>query len=153
MNAETKSAAAVPVEIRHWNTGAVLFRAEVDASLPATGGWRLGAALQVAANAGARLDGARLDGASLVGASLARTIGAFTVGYPDGFHLVVVRHADGIRIAAGCKWLTFAAAVKRFAGRDERQECRAALAYIRAVVEIKGWTLGEDPGTAEQTEV
>ena len=166
MTAKTK-AATVKVEIRHWYRDEVLFSAEVDATLSkgaqlkvalekaALDGARLdgarldgarldGARLDGASLVGARLDGARLVGASLVGASLVGALGIIDIGTPNGWRLVAVRHESGIMVAAGCRWFTFSAAVSHWRNRQDRKETRAALEYIRALCNIKGWKLGED---------
>ena len=166
MTAKTK-AATVKVEIRHWYRDEVLFSAEVDATLSkgaqlkvalekaALDGARLdgarldgarlvGASLDGASLVGARLDGARLVGASLVGASLVGALGIIDIGTPNGWRLVAVRHESGIMVAAGCRWFTFSAAVSHWRNRQDRKETRAALEYIRALCNIKGWKLGED---------
>ncbi len=103
-----------------------------------------GARLDGASLVGARLDGARLVGASLVGASLVGALGIIDIGTPNGWRLVAVRHESGIMVAAGCRWFTFSAAVSHWRNRQDRKETRAALEYIRALCNIKGWKLGED---------
>jgi hypothetical protein len=87
--------ATVPVEIvSRWDRTRVLFRAEVDATIPLFG--RIRAALEFGVKARANLDGANLVGANLAranlaGANLARAnlAGANLVGaYLDGANLV-----------------------------------------------------------------
>ena len=129
--------------------GAIL----VGASL--VGARLVGASLVGARLDGAILDGARLDGASLVGARIvgarldgARLDGARDIldcGTPHGWRVVVVKHKDGIRIAAGCRWFTFSAAVEHWTGRSDRQLMLPLLTYIRAACEINGWALDDAP--------
>ena len=57
------------------------------------------------------------------------------------FHIVVVRHDDGIRIKAGCQWLTFDAAVSYWSNKPGRELVPALLGYIKARVSAAGWLL------------
>jgi hypothetical protein len=61
---------------------------------------------------GANLHGANLHGANLHGANLSGATGvlALPVADPRAFRWVAVKHADGWRIAAGCRWFTMAEA-------------------------------------------
>ena len=103
-----------------------------------------GASLVGASLRNASLDGASLRNASLDGASLVGAQHAIDIGSPNGWHVVVVKHDGGIRIAAGCRWFTWRAAVEHWRDRDDRKETRAALDYIKAVCAIKGWPLGDE---------
>ena len=98
----------VPVEIKHWLDGRVLYTAAVDVSIAPW--FRIKAAVEIAvANraslvgaslVGARLDGARLVGASLVGASLdgASLVGASLVGARLVGASLVGARLDGARL-------------------------------------------------------
>ena len=129
------------IEIKHRRTGTVLFAAEIKAGLP-TPGLKLGAAVKIAIKAGANLAGANLAGAYLAGADLARAKCISDCGTPHGWRVVVVRHDDGIRIAAGCRWLTFAAAIEHWRDRPDRKLMRPLIEYIRAACKINDWPLG-----------
>jgi hypothetical protein len=91
--------------------------------------------------AGANLARADLAGTILAGANLAGAKSLLDCGTPHGWRITVVSHADGIRIAAGCRWFTFAAAVEHWRGRDDRRLMPPLLAYIKAAVELNGWRL------------
>ena len=136
----TASKKTETVEIKNRVTGAVMFTAEVDASL-ATAGLKLGAAIKIAVKAGANLADADLTGANLAGANLARAKSLLDCGSPHGWRVAVVAHADGIRIAAGCRWFTFSAAIEHWNGRNDRKLMQPLLAYIKAAAEINGWRL------------
>ncbi|MFP5204059.1 MAG: pentapeptide repeat-containing protein [Acidobacteriota bacterium] len=89
----------------------------------------------------ADLAGADLADANLAGANLARAKSLLDCGTPHGWRVVIVAHDDGIRIAAGCRWFTFSAAVKHWRNREDRQLMQPLLAYIEAAAKIKGWRL------------
>lgn len=86
---------------------------------------------------GAGLVGADLHAADLYGAELARTwlhamVGAVDLGTdPRGYHFVAVRHADGWRVKAGCRWFTVAAAVAHWTARENR-DALARVAILQA---------------------
>ena len=121
------------VKILNRLAGAVIYTAEVEAGL-ATDGLKLGAAVKIAVGVGAYLADANLAGAKYL----------LDCGTPHGWRIVVVRHNDGIRIAAGCRWLTFSAAVEHWRNRNDRALMPPLLAYIRAACAINGWPLDED---------
>ena len=154
---------------RCW-TGAVMFTADVEAGL-STAGLKLGAAIKIAIKAGvslgeadlcgaylrgadlggadmsgAYLRGADLRGAYLRGACLNEVISLLDCGTPYSWRIVVVRHDDGVRIAAGCRWFTFAEAVAHWRDRADRKLMPPLLEYIRAICTINGWPLGDDGG-------
>ena len=136
------------VKILNRLAGAVIYTAEVEAGL-ATDGLKLGAAVKIAVGVGAYLADANLAGADLAradlaGANLAGAKYLLDCGTPHGWRIVVVRHNDGIRIAAGCRWLTFSAAVEHWRNRNDRALMPPLLAYIRAACAINGWPLDED---------
>ena len=103
-----------------------------------------GANLAGANLADANLARAHLAGANLADANLAGAKYLLDCGTPHGWRIVVVRHNDGIRIAAGCRWLTFSAAVEHWRNRNDRALMPPLLAYIRAACAINGWPLDED---------
>ena len=66
-----------------------------------------GADLYSANLRGADLSGADLHGADLYGADLRGAKGAICLGTdPRGYRFVGIRHDDGWRILAGCRWFT-----------------------------------------------
>ena len=66
-----------------------------------------GANLRGANLSGANLSGANLSHANLSGANLSRATGVVDAGTdPRGYRFIGVRHDDGWRIAAGCRWFT-----------------------------------------------
>ena len=128
------------MEIKHRYTGAVLFSARVDVSL--SDGLKIGAAVKLAIKADANLAGANLAGAYLAGANLARANGLLDCGSPYSWRVVIVAHTDGIRIIAGCRWMTFKEATARWKKRgEERALMLPLLAYVKAAAKIKGWKL------------
>ena len=132
------------VEIKNRFTGDVMFTAQVEAGLSKDR--KLGAAVRLAVKADAvladaNLAGANLAGANLSGAYLAGADLALDCGTPHGWRVVVVAHKDGIRIVAGCRWLTFSAAVEHWRGREDRKLMPPLLDYIKAAAEIHGWKL------------
>jgi uncharacterized protein YjbI with pentapeptide repeats len=100
-----------------------------------------GAYLEGANLAHADLVGANLAGANLAEANLAGAKSLLDCGTPHGWRIAIVSHEDGIRIAAGCRWFTFSAAVEHWKGRDDRKLMQPLLAHIKAAVEINGWKL------------
>ena len=153
------------VEIKHRFSGAVLFFASVDVSL--SDGLRIGAAVKLAIKAHANLTGAdlahanltgaylahaNLTGANLTGADLAdanladanltRANDLLDCGSPYSWRVAVVRHSGGIRITAGCQWMTFKEATAHWKKRgEERALMLPLLAYVKAAAKIKGWKL------------
>jgi hypothetical protein len=71
-----------------------------------------GAGLSGAGLSGADLSWADLRGADLSGADLSWAVGIAhpPVNDPRGYRCIAVWHADGWRIAAGCRWFTLAEA-------------------------------------------
>jgi len=100
-----------------------------------------GARLVGASLVGARLDGASLVGARLVGARLDGAEGILDCGTPHGYRVAIVRHDDGIRLLAGCRWFTMDAAATHWSARKDRTLMMPLLEYIKAAVAIKGWKL------------
>ena len=140
------------VEIKHRWTGAILFSADVDASL-ATQGLRLGAAVKLAINAGANLAHANLVGADLaganlahaylVGAYLARANGVIDAGLPNGWRCVGWLKDGVIQLRVGCRDKTLAEGRAYWAGKDDRREVLAALDYIETVARARGWAIAK----------
>ena len=128
------------IGIKHRDTGAILYSATAD-------DLRTAVVSAVAAHADlahADLRGANLMGANLRGANLTHAIGAIDCGTPDGWRIVIVRHDDDIRIAAGCRWFTLREAVAHWEGFGDRKRTRATLDYIRALCAVEGWETGEN---------
>ena len=101
-----------------------------------------GANLAGANLARAYLTDANLADAYLAGANLANANGLLDCGSPYFWRVVIVAHTDGIRIIAGCRWMTFKAATARWKKRgEERALMLPILAYVKAAAKIKGWKL------------
>jgi uncharacterized protein YjbI with pentapeptide repeats len=91
---------------------------------------------------GADLTGTYLTGADLTGADLTGTQSLLDCGSPYSWRVVVVDHADGIRIAAGCRWLTFKQATAHWKARGTaRAQMLPLLAYIKAAAKLNKWKL------------
>ena len=103
-------------------TGAVLTRAVlIRANL-------FGANLFGADLRGAYLRDANLTRAVLTGADLTGAVGVIDAGSdPRGYRFVGVRHSDGWRIAAGCRWFTITEA------REHWRNNRSILARLDVV--------------------
>ena len=125
------------VEIKHRWTGAILFSADVDASL-ATQGLRLGAAVKLAINAGADL-----AHAYLARAYLARANGVIDAGLPNGWRCVGWLKDGVIQLRVGCRDKTLAEGRAYWAGKDDRREVLAALDYIETVARSRGWAIAK----------
>jgi|GEM_PF-4833412 len=90
----------------------------------------------------AYLTDANLADAYLAGAYLADANGLLDCGSPYSWRVVIVAHTDGIRIIAGCRWMTFKEATARWKKRgEERALMLPLLAYVKAAAKIKGWKL------------
>ena len=138
------------VEIKHRWTGAILFSADVDASL-ATQDLRLGAAVKLAINAGADLAHANLVGACLADADLAhaylaraylaRANGVIDAGLPNGWRCVGWLKDGVIQLRVGCRDKTLTEGRAYWADKDDRREVMAALDYIETVARLRGWVV------------
>ena len=98
-----------------------------------------GAYLSDANLSGANLRGADLAGANLWGADLwgadlleAANVYCLNMADPRGHRPVAVAHADGWRIASGCRWFTVPEAIAHWSERDH--ECAAR--YLLAIREL-----------------
>ena len=91
-----------------------------------------GANLAYADLTGANLYGANLYGANLRGANLTDATGVISVGTDRrGYRFVGILHADGWRVAAGCRWFTMPEAVAHWTAGGNR-DALARLAVIQA---------------------
>ena len=91
-----------------------------------------GANLRGANLHGANLHGANLHGANLHGANLTYATGIVCAGTDRrGYRFVGVLHADGWRVAAGCRWFTMPEAVAHWTARGNH-DALARLAVIQA---------------------
>jgi hypothetical protein len=101
-----------------------------------------GANLEGAYLGGAYLGGANLEGANLEGAYLSGAGGMVDCGTPHGYRIIIVKHEDGIRIAAGCRWMTFSVGVEYWKNEGSRKALSSPLLeYIKAIAETLGWPL------------
>jgi hypothetical protein len=81
---------------------------------------------------GADLTGADLRGADLRNANLRGAIGYLCLGYdPRGYHFRAVKHANGWRISAGCRWFTVPEAVDHWTANGNR-DALARVAIVEA---------------------
>ena len=151
-------------KIKHRLTGGVLFSLEteslklcVQAAVTAKadlrdaylGGTHLrGADLRDAYLGGAYLGGAGLrdaylGGADLRGADLRGAHGVIHLGTPDGWHAHAWLRDGWLSIRVGCQEKRLAEARKYWAGKENRREVMAALAYAEAVATLRGWSATE----------
>jgi len=138
-------------QIKHRFTGAVLFE-HSDANLSdanLSDADLRGADLRGANLSDANLSGAYLRGADLSGADLRRAdlSGASIIDAGQdvrGYRFVAVRHDNGLRIGAGCRWFTLPEARAHWlqAHDDDpalRAECITKVALIESVASARGW--------------
>ncbi len=91
-----------------------------------------GANLSGANLSGANLSKANLSGANLSGANLSGAVGAICLGTDTrGYRFVGIRHADGWRISAGCRWFTVAEAVAHWK-KAKNKDALARVAILKA---------------------
>ena len=94
----------VPVEIKSWLTGKVIYTAAVDVSI--AGVFRMRAVVEVAVKSRADLYGADLSGADLSGANLsgAKIIALIARAIrSDGYEFIAWHTDKGVIIIAGCQ--------------------------------------------------
>ena len=146
------------VEIKHRETGAVLFSADLPAEHDGAGiGLRLGLAVKLAIKAGAYLVGANLTRANLadaylVGANLTRANladanladakGVIDAGTPDGWRCVGWVRDGALRACVGCHDMTIPEGREYWSGKPDRRKVLAALDYIEATARLRGWVNG-----------
>jgi hypothetical protein len=112
-------------------------RGEGGARANLTGADLRGAFLTDADLRGADLPGADLRNANLTGvdlrdANLRGAIGYLCLGYdPRGYHFRAVKHANGWRISAGCRWFTVPEAVDHWTANGNR-DALARVAIVEA---------------------
>ena len=82
----------------------------------------------------ANMRGANMRGADLLGADLSGATGVFclAVGDPRGYRPIAVKHADGWRIASGCRWFTVAEALAHWGAADYHTPTLGAQ-YVAAI--------------------
>ena len=102
-----------------------------------------GAHLRDADLRGADLRGADLGGADLRGADLRGAHGVIHLGTPDGWHAHAWLRDGWLSIRVGCQEKRLAEARKYWAGKENRREVMAALAYAEAVATLRGWSATE----------
>lgn len=100
----------------------------------------------------ARMSGARVYEANVDGTSFddvdARYIGGLILLELDTWLVTAYRSSSGqLRIKAGCRNFSYEEAVEHWQDRDDRMEIRAALPFIAAVAQRRGWRLEADSGT------
>jgi hypothetical protein len=80
----------------------------------------------------ANLTGVDLRDANLRNADLRGAIGYLCLGYdPRGYHFRAVKHANGWRISAGCRWFTVPEAVDHWTANGNR-DALARVAIVEA---------------------
>ena len=89
----------VPVEIKSWLTGEVIYTAAVDVSI--AGVFCMRAAVEIAVKARADLSGADLSGANLSGAKIIALIARAI--RSDGYEFIAWHTDKGVIIIAGCQ--------------------------------------------------
>ena len=140
--------------IGHRVSGAVLFslgcgsfklcvEAAVKSGAHLGGADLRGAYLGGAHLGGADLRGADLRGADLGGADLRGAHGVIHIGTPDGWHAHAWLRDGWLSIRVGCQEKRLAEARKYWAGKENRREVMAALAYAEAVATLRGWSATE----------
>jgi hypothetical protein len=136
------------MEIKHRETGAVLFSADLPAEHDgASASVRLGVAVKLAVRAGAylagaKLAGAKLAGAKLAGANLAGAKGVIDGGTPDGWRCVGWVRDGVLRVRVGCRDMAIPEGREYWSGKPARREVLAALDYIEATARLRGWVNG-----------
>jgi len=127
-------------QIKHRETGAVLYEADCDSLKECVEkAVASGASLNGASLDGASLDGARLDRAWLDRARLDNCAGVIAAGCPNGWTAIGWLR-DGVLVAnVGCHTKTLAEGREYWADKDDRREILAALDYIEAIAKIRGW--------------
>ena len=136
------------VEIKHRETGAVLFSADLPAEHDGAGiGLRLGLAVKLAIKAGANLTRANLADANLADAYLTRANlvgakGVIDAGTPDGWRCVGWVRDGALRACVGCHDMTIPEGREYWSGKPDRRKVLAALDYIEATARLRGWVNG-----------
>jgi hypothetical protein len=107
--------------------GTVIKTVDADTLIGANLG---GADLRDAVLSGAVLSGANLRGADLSGADLSVATGIKCLGTDRrNYRFVAVRHDDGWRIVAGCRWFTIEEAIAHWGAKGNKDAlARVAIA-------------------------
>lgn len=63
-------------------------------------------------------------------------------GRVNEYRFLAVRHDKRLMIRCGCRWFTVKQAKKHWRYRFDRKEARAALKFVVAVAEARGWKIG-----------
>ena len=108
-----------------------------------------GANLRDANLSGANLRGADLSGANLSGANLSGAQGVIHLGTPDGWHAHAWLCDGWLSICVGCQEKRLADAREYWAGKENRREVMAAIAYAEAVATLRQWATTEPIKKAE----
>ena len=136
------------MEIKHRETGAVLFSGDLPAEHDgASASVRLGVAVKLAVKADAYLAGADLTGANLAraylaGADLTRAKAVIDAGTPDGWRCVGWVRDGVLRVRVGCRDMAIPEGREYWSGKPNRREVLAALDYIEATARLRGWVNG-----------
>ena len=102
-----------------------------------------GANLRDANLSGADLSGANLRDANLSDANLRGTISIIAGGAPNGWFTFGWLRAGRLSVRVGCREIGLAKGREYWAGKDDRREVLAALAYVEAVAKLRGWRTEE----------
>jgi hypothetical protein len=97
----------------------------------------------------ADLSGADLSGAYLRDAYLRGANAIIPAGYPDGWCAYGWLSGGRLSIRVGCRELRLDQALAYWAGKDNRREVMAALAYIETVARLRGWAIDAPAATEE----
>jgi hypothetical protein len=131
------------MEIKHRETGAVLFSADLPAEHDgASASARLSVAVKLAVKARATLARADLAGANLADANLAGAKAVIDAGTPDGWRCVGWVRDGVLRVRVGCRDKTIPEGREYWSGKPDRREVLAALDYIEATARLRGWVNG-----------
>jgi hypothetical protein len=131
------------MEIKHRETGAVLFSADLPAEHDgASASARLSVAVKLAVKARATLARADLADANLADANLAGAKAVIDAGTPDGWRCVGWVRDGVLRVRVGCRDKTIPEGREYWSGKPDRREVLAALDYIEATARLRGWVNG-----------
>src|SRR5665213_1713582 len=87
----------------------------------------------------ATLSDANLSYANLSYANLSDAEGVISAGYPNGYHFVAWTREGVLWINAGCRSFSASDAELHWATRQARVATRAALVYVKAIAQARGW--------------
>jgi hypothetical protein len=91
----------------------------------------------------AQFRNANLSDTDMMRTDLSGASGIVHLGMPHFYDIYLVQNDAGVRIKAGCRWMTYRRAVEYWNSEgDEKPLSQPLLAYIREIVRIKEWNLG-----------